>query len=385
MAEQRGLVVVNSRLTIRLFSALFVVVLFAFFAVPPREVDAQGLKASASASAAPAASPAPAGSASGNIVAPPTVQPPTSEEPTRDQQANAEQLFTRAKALHEAGNYREACPLFAESLRLDFGLGTLLFLSDCQDLSGQTASAWAGFKKAEDLAKSKGQTEREKIARDRAAVLFAKLSLLRVYVDPKNKDIGVVVKRNGVEVGEVVWGESLAVDPGTQTLTAEAPGYEAFKTTVEIPVGPSQSDAQIPPLVKAKDTPKTEGGGGINGQAMRIAGLSAGGVGLVGLILGTGFGIDAIKTYDDAVATCQDGNPALCTPEGVRLQESASRSALISTVSVSVGAACLVGGALLYFLAPSDAPADAKKSAQLPQLGVFVDGNGAFFTLGGVL
>lgn len=316
-------------------------------------------------------------------IAPTTPEPPPGEEPTRDQQANAEQIFMRAKALHEAGNYKDACPLFAESLRLDFGLGTLLFLSDCQDLTGQTASAWAGFKKAEELAKAKGQAEREKIAHDRAATLEAKLSLLRVFVAPQNKEIGVVVKRNGVEVGQVIWGEALAVDPGPQVLTAEAKGYETIKVSIEVPVGPSQTDAQIPPLVKAKEVAGPAAGSN-TGQVLRIAGLSAGGVGLVGLILGTGFGIDAIKTYDDAIATCTNGDPTQCTPEGVRLQESASNSALISTVSVSVGAGLLVGGALLYFLAPSDAPAGTQAGG-IPLVGVSVGDRGVFFTLRGAL
>src|SRR4051794_40657418 len=43
----------------------------------------------------------------------------------------AEALFDEGKLLAKAGKYSEACPKFAESLRLDTGIGIMLFLADC--------------------------------------------------------------------------------------------------------------------------------------------------------------------------------------------------------------------------------------------------------------
>lgn len=301
---------------------------------------------------------------------------------TRDAKATAETLFLRGQKLHEAGNFEQACPLFEESLKLDFGIGTLLFLSDCQEQVGKTASAWAGFREAETLARTKGQDEREKIARGRAAALMPKLATLRIQVDDANKSIGISIKRNGVAIGEPSWGEALPVDPGTQKLEAIAPGFEAWTGVIEIPLGPGQSETSVPALKKGKVVEKvdTPAGASVNGDAMRIAGLTVGGAGLVGVVLGAAFGIDAIKTYDAALATCENENPTLCTFEGVGLQRDASRSALVSTVAISVGAAALAGGVLLYFLAPANEPA-----ASVPKVGAWVDANGAFFSLGGAL
>jgi len=301
---------------------------------------------------------------------------------TADAKATAETLFLRGQKLHEAGNFEHACPLFAESLKLDFGIGTLLFLSDCQEQIGKTASAWAGFREAETLARTKGQDEREKIARGRAAALMPKLATLRIQVDDANKPISIRINRNGVAIGEPSWGEALPVDPGMQKLEAVAPGYEPWSSSIEIPLGPGQSEISIPALKKGKVVEKVDGpaAASVNGGAMRIAGLSVGGAGLVGVVLGAGFGIDAIKTYDAALATCENENPTLCTFEGVGLQRDASRSALVSTVAISVGAAALAGGVLLYFLAPANEPA-----ASVPKVGAWVDANGAFFSLGGAL
>ena len=161
--------------------------------------------------------------------APTFMLPPAEVRPenpvTADAKATAETLFLRGQKLHEGGNFEQACPLFEESLKLDFGIGTLLFLSDCQEQLGKTASAWAGFREAATLARTKGQGEREKIANGRAAALLPKLATLRIQVADANKSIGIVIKRNGVSIGEPTWGEALPVDPGEQKLEATAPGY----------------------------------------------------------------------------------------------------------------------------------------------------------------
>jgi tetratricopeptide (TPR) repeat protein len=351
-----------------------------------------GLACAATALAQGGGKPLAGGSASASVsLAPTFMLPPEQVRPenpvTADAKATAETLFLRGQKLHEGGNFEQACPLFEESLKLDFGIGTLLFLSDCQEQLGKTASAWAGFREAATLARTKGQAEREKIAQGRAAALLPKLATLRIQVADANKTIGISIKRNGVSVGEPTWGEALPVDPGTQKLEASAPGYETWTGVVEIPVGPGQSEAEVPALKKGRvvEPVGPAGGGGIDGDAMRIAGLTVGAAGLAGLVLGAGFGIDAIKTYDEAIATCENEDPTQCTNAGVRLQEDASRSALISTVAISVGAAAVGGGLILYFLSPktpSEAPA---KAAELPKIGAWADQHGAFFFVGGTL
>lgn len=306
-------------------------------------------------------------------------------EPSADAKATAQRLFESAVRLHEALVFKEACPLFAESLRLDFGIGTLLYLSDCQEQIGATASAWAGFKEAQELATRNKQLDRAQIAGDRAAKLEPKLSMFKVDVAPENKAIGVVVKRNGVVIGEPVWGTFVPVDPGPQTIEAEAKDHKTWTATVEVPLGAGKTEAIVPPLGRLIGGPAAaapEPGGSSTGFAMRIAGISLAGVGVLGIALGTGFGIDALVTFDAAEATCVNGDPNRCTPEGVEMQRSADDSALISTVGFSIGATALVGGALLFFLAPED-DAPPASAPPPPQVGVSFDSRGAFVTLTG--
>src|SRR5207245_4895145 len=87
----------------------------------------------------------------------------------------------KGKKLRAEGKVAEACPKFAESNRLDAGIGTMLYLADCYEKSGQTASAWAQFREVASLAARQGDP-REKIARERVARLEPKLSKLSVSV-----------------------------------------------------------------------------------------------------------------------------------------------------------------------------------------------------------
>ena len=103
----------------------------------------------------------------------------------QDNKAAAEALFDDAKKLMAAKHYAEACPKFADSQRLDPGVGTLLNLGLCYKQNGQTASAWSSYREAASLARSEGQSDREDLARQEAANLEPQLTKLVIEV-PKD-------------------------------------------------------------------------------------------------------------------------------------------------------------------------------------------------------
>ena len=114
--------------------------------------------------------------------------------------AAAQSLFDEGRKLMTAGKYAEACPKLAESQKLDPGVGTQFHLADCYEKMGQTASAWAGFLEAASAAKSMGQSDREKVARDRAAALAPRLSKLTITSAEATAIAGVEIKRDGTAV-----------------------------------------------------------------------------------------------------------------------------------------------------------------------------------------
>src|SRR5258708_3003465 len=121
----------------------------------------------------------------------------------------ATQLDDDADKEFGKGNFASACSKYAESQRFDPQLGTLLHLADCYEKAGKTASAWASFKEAIEVASRKnaaGQNEpREKTARARAAALDGKLSRLAVTVAGADT-LGLEVQQDGQVIGRALWG-----------------------------------------------------------------------------------------------------------------------------------------------------------------------------------
>lgn len=141
-------------------------------------------------------------------------------------------LFNDARALMDAGRYREACPMLEKVRALQAGIGLRFNLADCYEHIGRTASAWAGFHDAAVAADIEGQRERAQVARDRAAALVPKLSLLRLAVSDDAAAVSKLqVQRDGVPVDRLLWSKSVPVDPGTYVISAAAPGREPWSTS----------------------------------------------------------------------------------------------------------------------------------------------------------
>jgi hypothetical protein len=171
--------------------------------------------------------------------------------------AAAEALFNHAKSLMKEGRYPEACSKFQESQRIDPGIGTMLYMADCFEKNGQTASAWAEFLEAAAAAKAAGQAEREQKARDRAAALEPKLSRLSITVSPGGELEGLVVKRDGTVIHKALWGTPVPLDPGEHTIEATAPGRKPWSKKVTLVAAAKFAKSIIIP--RLEDAPKPSG------------------------------------------------------------------------------------------------------------------------------
>jgi serine/threonine-protein kinase len=165
--------------------------------------------------------------------------------------AVAEVLFEEGKDLMKVKKYGLACPKFLESNRLDTGLGTMLWLADCYDKNGQSASAWGEFREAMDVA-ARNHDAREKVARDRSNKLEPTLSKMTIVVGVSAQVPGMVVKRDNVEVGQTLWGEAVPVDPGAHTVTVSAPRKRPWETTIQVIRGVKNVDV---PVMALDDAP----------------------------------------------------------------------------------------------------------------------------------
>lgn len=170
--------------------------------------------------------------------------------PARAQSAEAEALFRDGRTLIKHGKTAAGCDKLAASERLESSVGTLLNLGDCREKLGKLASAWAAFRKAEAMARrAGGDDKRQAEAARRAAQLEPRLSNLVIDV-PARVD-GLVVRRDGDVVDEASWSTPLPVDPGSYAIVAEAPGYLAWHTTVQVAAGSKRQVVAVPRLERA--------------------------------------------------------------------------------------------------------------------------------------
>jgi hypothetical protein len=160
----------------------------------------------------------------------------------------AQSLFDQARPLMAAQRFKEACPLFAESQRLDPGGGTLLNLAICHEGLGKYATAWTEFNAALSIAIKDGRKGRENIAREHLAALEPKLSHLTVTVPSSSDAEGLEVSLDGVTLARAAWGISAAVDPGAHKVEAVAPGRRGWSALIVMNGAGETRKVAVPPL-----------------------------------------------------------------------------------------------------------------------------------------
>ena len=62
------------------------------------------------------------------------------------EKATAEAMFESGVELMRQNSFKEACPKLEMSQRIEPTVGTLLYLGECYERLGRTASAWVTFK-----------------------------------------------------------------------------------------------------------------------------------------------------------------------------------------------------------------------------------------------
>ncbi len=285
--------------------------------------------------------------------------------------ATAEALFKQGRELMSAHKYDAACPKFEASQQREPGLGTLLNLAECNEKTGHTASAWAEYRKAIPLARAAGAKARQDLATERAQRLEERLSTLTIRAAGDDTATAQLeVRRDGVAVQRAELGSAIPVDPGEHLIEASAPdrqpwswkvevGPDAAKVLVEIPqLQPSSIQTPPPaaPIVATTNPvqPPSDRAAS-DGSAQRVTGLALGGAGLVGVGLGTFFGLRAFGKWADVKDACK-AFPYECGESAKQDRASASSAGTASTVAFIAGGALLAAGAVLYLTAPSAKP-----------------------------
>jgi serine/threonine-protein kinase len=250
------------------------------------------------------------------------------------------------------------------------------------------------------MARASNQADRARTAQARAQKLEPELSYLTVSLAPEARIEGLVVRRAGSVVLPGLYGVAAPVDPGVVEIEAGAPGHRRHTTRVK--VGPRAKEVvtvpklepepsvETPPPVSATSgtpAPMTPGPAAIPPESPRTDASAepppdhtvayvVGGIGIVGIGIGSYFGLRAISKNSDAKAFCNAEN--VCNdPQGPELTKDAQNAALISNIGFAVGGAALATGLVLYFMAPGGDEASAVRVVPT------VAKNGAGLSVGG--
>lgn len=299
--------------------------------------------------------------------------------------AAAEALFEQGKLLMQSSDFPRACEKFEASRKLDEGIGTMLYLADCYEKVGRTASAWALFKEAASTAGAQGQESRQKLATQRALTLEPTLVKLTVDVAKENEALlGFEVRNDGGTIPFAQFGTPVPIDPGEHRIEASAPGRRTHSEVINVKRG--QGRISIPLLVElagmASDANTSQGaapasaasmtpastanfaatdpvgnvtlhdGNADDGRLQRLSSYVLGGIGVVGFGIGTYYGLSAISKNSSSESECPNDRN-LCSDRGVSLRNDALSRARISTAAFAVGGIALAAGVVLYFTAPS--------------------------------
>jgi hypothetical protein len=187
--------------------------------------------------------------------------------------------------------------------------------------------------------------------------------------DGAGNDLSAVkVTLDGDVLVEKLDGTSISLDPGAHTFTFEVAGQPSITKQLVIREGqkdrrevlqfgappPATSAPSTTATTKAAANPAIETSvdqvSSSSGGTQRVLAVVAAGVGVVGIGVGSVFGLQSMSKHSDASAKC----PGACSDQaGVDLWNDARSAGNLSTIAFAVGGVGLATGAILWFTAKS--------------------------------
>jgi hypothetical protein len=260
----------------------------------------------------------------------------------------ADRAFSEGQAHMKRAQYTEACAKFAESQRLEGGIGTLLWLGECFEKTGKVASAHRSFMQAAALARARAD-DRESVATSRASRLDAAVPRLTLQVQEGQGLVTV----DGAEWARDRLNVPERIDPGTyEVVLRAAQGDRVALVRKQVSVASGQtSTVLLEPTGARASGDRTESAGPYL-NARRGLGLAIAGLGLVSGGVSLGFGFAARSEYTATQAQC---TPACRDEAAYTRRDAAYSQATVATVGVVAGIALLSVGTFIV-LWPSSKP-----------------------------
>jgi hypothetical protein len=240
----------------------------------------------------------------------------------------------------------------------------MLALATCHEQQGKLASAWSEYTEAASRSQREGRTDRVTVAKERQLTLEPRLSTLTINVTDSVAVLpGFELRRDGVVLGKAVLGAPVPVDGGDHVVEVAATGKKTFKARIVVGKEKDKAKIEVASLeddVAAAKTPKdatkspdqtvslTTSSVAPSGRLtdLQIAGLVAGGVGVVGIVVGSAFGLTAISKNNNAKNDCANG--VCSTPDAQKARDDARAAGNVSTIAFVAGGVLAAAGVTLF-------------------------------------
>ena len=295
--------------------------------------------------------------------------------------AVAQTLYDEAMKDYQNGKFTDACPKLERVVaKVPTGIGAKVDLAACYEAAGRLASAYGAFITAEGAARAQGDTTRASAAAEKAAALKPRLATLWVEVPAEVKAApGFVLKRDGVVISDEEVGLALSIDKGEHVISVSATNRATWekkltindgdKAKLQVELGAEQPAGTDPEPQKPVD-PGNPGAGKQATESnfmspLRIVGLTAGIVGVVGVGAGIGIGMHANGLYsqsNEPEGGCNADTNQCTKQEGVDLRADAVSFATISTGLTIASAVVGAAGIVLFAVAPSEEVSASEKT-----------------------
>jgi hypothetical protein len=299
----------------------------------------------------------------------------------------ADKLFKKGKKLLAEKKYADACAAFEEVDKIEPGIGAKLNVARCFEEWGRLATAYRWYTDAETMATASKDDRATKI-KELAAELDTNVPRVTIKVpEGANPDVLETLTIDGKPVARDTLGVEQRVDPGPHLIEFVVDGAKKKKmapverggsseVTLDIPKGVGKPKPKI--IVKNPgdpdpdpETPPPPG------RTQRIAGITLIATGGVAIGVASALTLSARGKYKDAVEEHCMGSTSMCSAEGLTITRDARSRANVATVITIAGGAAIIGGVVLYLIAPKAATDEEHALYLTPTVGD--DGGGVVF------
>jgi hypothetical protein len=279
-----------------------------------------------------------------------SVAPVCAQQRGEETDRETQRRFDEGRKLLAAKRYEEAMQVFQRINADHPSVGALFNIAETQERLAHPVGAWASYREAEQLARSKNDP-RADTAAARAGVVEAYLP--RIVVTDPPSDL-VVTMKDPIPRSE--WNGPLRRGPGEYDLTARASCKTTYTAHIVIRDEARQADVVLPALgddPKCAPPPPPP-----PHNTQRTIGYATGGAGIAVVAAGFVFGALALGTKSDLDDACGGSYRGCQTSNRAHtdaLNSTARSQGTWSTIGITAGLALLAGGVVLILTSPKSA------------------------------